>query len=365
MRPERRGESGAPGDWSRGQRRALISAAALALGLVGAELVVRVLDLTPPPLPTVEGRVFTQSGDARLRFENLPGSMQRITYRSSVGARAHVVEAHVNSRGLRGPEVELAKPPGGLRIACLGDSHTFGYGVAEGESWPDVLRQSLQADLGSQAIEVLNFGVNAFDTEQEVAQLELRVLDYSPDLVLIGFYLNDTALRGVAPDEQALPGFWVRLLDRRRGGWIAWLRKRSMLAELAADECYRRIVFDYYARSRSAGFAPDYPGWIRVQAALRRAQDLLGRRGVPVGLVLIPFLIRDEGELGSHAAFEVVQEFCASARLPCLDLEAEFEGLDVDSLRLHPQDYHATAQAHRIIGVRVADWLAERGWTGR
>lgn len=334
----------------------------LALGCAAAELGVRALGIAPPPMPVVQGRVITDSPDGRLRFDNLPGGVQRVAYRDTADGPERVAVAHVNAHGMRGEDVELARTPGSLRIACIGDSHTFGYGVSDGETWPDVLRASLRRRAVGRTVEVLNFGVNAYDTEQEVVQLEQRVLEYQPDVVLLGFYLNDTALRELPASESAEPGYWVRILDRRQGGWIGWLRGHSRLCDLVADSLHRRISSADFARTRSAGFAPDHPGWLRVQAALRRAQALTQARHVRLGVVLIPFLIRMDGALGSHAAFEVVQQFCRSAELPCLDLEPRFDGLDLSQFRVHLLDYHASAPAYRVIGEGTADWLVARGW---
>src|SRR4051794_14770683 len=38
---------------------------------------------------------------------------------------------HINSQGTRGPEFQPTKAPGTVRIVCLGDSRTFGWGLSE------------------------------------------------------------------------------------------------------------------------------------------------------------------------------------------------------------------------------------------
>ena len=44
-----------------------------------------------------------------------------------------------NSRGLRDREYPLEKPAGKTRILALGDSFTFGHGIAYGERFTDIL----------------------------------------------------------------------------------------------------------------------------------------------------------------------------------------------------------------------------------
>jgi len=351
-------------DSRRSLRRAVLSAAALVFGCVAAEVGMRVLDLGAPPTPVVQGNVLRSSDNLRMLLENQAGGVQRVLYRDRPGAPGRAVTMRVNAQGMRGPEVPLARRAGSLRIACLGDSHTFGYGVDEGESWPDILRARVQA-AAPPGSDVLNFGVHASDTEQQAAQFELRVLPYAPDVVLIGYYLNDTALHGVPLEQVVEPGWLVRLAHPRGPGWMRWLRAHSRLVDLAADSAHRRSSYAFYARSRSAAYAPDHPGWRRVQSALCSAQELAAQRRIRLGLVLIPFFVRHGEQLGSHAAFEVVKAFCRERGIEHLDLEPHFAGLDVDALRVHTQDLHAGADAHARIGTAVADWLGELGWLPR
>ena len=97
----------------------------------------------------------------------------------------------LNSRGYRTGEFARAKAPGVLRIACVGDSWTFGMNVDQDRTYPS----RLAADLGARA-EVLNFGVLGYSSFQGWRLLESRVLDLHPDVVLIGFGMNDSEVAG-------------------------------------------------------------------------------------------------------------------------------------------------------------------------
>jgi hypothetical protein len=191
---------------------------AFALGLALVEVAVRVLDLGPVPEPVKIGASLKASEDPLLIFENWPGAVERIEYRSARDAEPRVVEMHVNAQGFRGPEVAQTKPAGTLRIACIGDSHTFGYGVADGETWPARLQELLRARFPVHGLEVLNCGVDAYDTLQEVRWMQRRVLAFDPDLVILQYYVNDTAVRdeGEPPPESD----WLFDLahPRRRAG---------------------------------------------------------------------------------------------------------------------------------------------------
>jgi len=49
----------------------------------------------------------------------------------------------VSSLGIRNVEVTSQSQPNSIRILALGDSHTFGYGVSDEETWPRLLEQKL------------------------------------------------------------------------------------------------------------------------------------------------------------------------------------------------------------------------------
>lgn len=73
----------------------------------------------------------------------------------------------INSRGTRGAEFQVPKPPGTLRILSLGDSRTFGWGLTEAETYSQRLQQLLQQQPGgSNRVEVINAGVNAWSYSQ-------------------------------------------------------------------------------------------------------------------------------------------------------------------------------------------------------
>ncbi len=103
-------------------------------------------------------------------------------------------EIHINALGLRGPETTLAKPPGRLRVACVGGSTTFDTGERDdAHTWPRVLEALLRQRLPGVDVEVLNFGVPGYDTADNVDQLVLQVAAMQPDAVLLFQGYNDLA----------------------------------------------------------------------------------------------------------------------------------------------------------------------------
>ena len=101
---------------------------------------------------------------------------------------AHV---SINSHGWRGREVSVSKPPGVYRILVLGDSFMAGLQVENGQTFPSVLEDILTRLNPSQRVEVLNFGVPSWGTDQEYVSLREYGLSFDPNLVLLAFYAQN------------------------------------------------------------------------------------------------------------------------------------------------------------------------------
>lgn len=87
-----------------------------------------------------------------------------------------------NSIGVRSlREYALEKPPDVTRIGAFGPSFTHGDDVSDGYSYPAQL-ESMRDDL-----EVMNWGVGGYGTDQAYLRYHTEGAAYQPDIVLIGF----------------------------------------------------------------------------------------------------------------------------------------------------------------------------------
>jgi hypothetical protein len=93
----------------------------------------------------------------------------------------------INSAGLRDREHSMAKPPGTLRIAVLGDSFAEALQVPMEATFWAIAERKLQGceAIGDQRVETINFGVSGFSTARELITLRQRVWQYSPDIVVL------------------------------------------------------------------------------------------------------------------------------------------------------------------------------------
>ncbi len=103
--------------------------------------------------------------------------------------KSFTISISQNSSGFRDRERTRDKRPGSMRILCLGDSFTWGWGVEEPAIYTRVLERALEG--GDTQIEVANAGVGGYSTDQLLIYLREEALEYSPDLVLYQAARND------------------------------------------------------------------------------------------------------------------------------------------------------------------------------
>ena len=102
---------------------------------------------------------------------------------------ANPAHPEISSQGLRDREYALPKPEGGTRILVLGDSVTFGTGVARSQTFPKQLERELRR--GGKQVEVINAGVNGYTAYNEVQFYLGRMRALDPDVVVLAVVLND------------------------------------------------------------------------------------------------------------------------------------------------------------------------------
>jgi len=224
----------------------------------------------------------------------------------------------IDSLGFRGPELSVEKPPGVIRVVCLGDSSTFGVRQDGPESisfdsYVEILRTRLAAS-GRRDVEVVNAGVLGYTSSNGLRQLATRIRELSPDVVVARFGFNDYArsyepnLRVTEPDSwlkrTLLYTFWdwkllrLSLLALRsrpsdikpfRMRWVEPERFEANLhrmAEIAAEEGFELLLMDYPLRSVERGETPGSPVGAHPQFGVGTIAKLHELHGTYQGILL-------------------------------------------------------------------------------
>lgn len=123
--------------------------------------------------------------DAELGWVNIPDASG---WESCYGECE--IRVTINSQGLRDREIPYENESGGTRILMLGDSTTAAMQVSLEDTFVKQLEDELNQSAGDW--EVINAGVNAYGTDNELLFYRLEGEKYDPDIVFLNMYLaND------------------------------------------------------------------------------------------------------------------------------------------------------------------------------
>ena len=248
----------------------------------------------------------------------------------------------INTDGLRDRQRSVDRAEGVLRIVCLGDSVTFGYGVARVESYPAVLEDML-TDAGHR-VEVLNVALPGWSTRQQRIAYEQIARRYQPDLVLLGFCLNDVAEMSnnlARPPALLAAGYRHSHLVRALLRPHAWqLHRVEELFEQPAPPAAEQ-------------------GWALCHDEFRRLRDLVEADGAELGLVIFPFRFQLEADAPPPTPQAQLVEFCRSEQIACFDALPVLKNVDVSTFI---DEDHLSFDGAQAVARALADWkpLASR-----
>jgi lysophospholipase L1-like esterase len=173
----------------------------------------------------------------------------------------------INSRGDRNGEVADQAQASTLRIACIGDSWTFGMNVDQDETYPSRLDAHLHEQWPGQKFEIMNFGVLGYSSLQGLRLLKQRVLGFHPNIVVIGFAMNDSDVAGYR-DKDNVTGSGKPLVRLKEAAQT--FESYKLLDYLALTVKFRpRTLADYLKQEtgvRESGFVnyDELDPWTRV-----------------------------------------------------------------------------------------------------
>jgi lysophospholipase L1-like esterase len=270
-----------------------------------------------------------------------------------------------NSLGLRDAERTPQPAPGALRILAIGDSVTFGMGVAQEQTYPRQLEMLLSRERGM-PVEVLNMGMPGYNTRHQLAQLRELGLSLQPKVVVLGFLYNDvepsSAQRSATPpqEERSL----LRQAQSTINAGTLWLKKNSLFFAWLTPRLgivLRPLGFKGFGQVGEVKdkYVDTNPQWRGVQQALLEMQRLTAERGIELVVMIIPAMAKfDDATYPIKEYHQAVAAFCRDRGIRHVDLLPAFWGLDGTRFWIHATDGHPNAEGQRIMAEALAKYLA-------
>ncbi len=287
-------------------------------------------------------------GQGQKIWKNLlhrPSEIPGLTYELVPNARSNSIHGFVrtNSYGMRGAEPSSTDEPDVLRIAAVGDSVTFGFLVKGEEAYPSVLESMIREKIGPNGsnIDVLNFGVGGYSTKDEALVVEHKALSWKPDLILMGYVLNDPETDAIQP------------LNRHYAEWDWWWNIH--IWRLIAQVKNRLEILllghgDYLSYLHSEGSEK----WRTVEASFQKIYRMATAQDIPVMLVIFPMFPNASWESYAYEPIHrQIGEAARGAGLDVLDLIETYRDHSPAELWVRPNDSHPSAFAHELAATAV------------
>ncbi len=293
--------------------------------------------------------------DPELGWEHIPNARVDDLYGPGLGVG-------INSQSLRAPrDYPLAVPPGKVRVVCLGDSFTFGYGVALEKSWVHRLGEL------DPRLETINMGMGGYGIDQAFLWYLRDGVRFDQDVLLFAFVgedfqraLEDDFL-GYGKPRLVPEGEGLRVINTPVPripyllGWVT--RSWPVLRRLRTVQLWS----DIRRRGRSGEGTPG-PGageleaiTARIFAGLRQAA---GEKGAVPVLVYLPSTPDLQGETDGLRA--MLARLGAGGGYHYLDLAGPVLLRGASARRLFlPGNLHYTEEGNELVARLLLMALAE------
>jgi len=257
-----------------------------------------------------------------------------------------------DANGVRVPHHTVEKPAGKKRVMALGCSTTFGWGVDDAKSYPARLETRLRAK-GYKNWQVINGGQPGYTTFQGLWFWDRTLYKYQPDIVLIGYIVQDARKAAYSDKSQAV----LQADDR--------FLKRHVLYKLKTYMGLRALIggIQIKAKERPNG---DIGGVFRVppQDYAQNLRAIVQRvRDIGATPVLFGYPLEREGYTAEHR--RILQAAADELHVAHFDPQPQMDAASRRETLYFVKDRgHANAMGNDLIAKWVLEYLEKQGLLG-
>lgn len=269
-------------------------------------------------------------------------------------------ERIINALGLRDKDYSPHKPENCVRVLILGDSFTFGSGVADNDSiFPELLEKKLNEEFSQKGktIEILNGGISGSLTNQWVDLLEKVKYSFKPDIIQIVFFLRD------GTRTSSMGGFFGPIRDELKNkNQMSVLYQYSYVFRVYQDFMDRNYLSEKYSKSLNESYLGgplQTEEWEIAKENIRKIKTIGDQLNSTVSLVVFPILV----ELNDNYPFQkinnLVVDFALQSNLQTHNLLPAFKGKNGPDLWVSPFDQHPNTLGHEIAANSILPFLRQ------
>lgn len=251
----------------------------------------------------------------------------------------------LNSLDYRDKEWALEKPPGVRRIAFVGDSFTYGWGVKKSaDRFPDRIQAMFEARAPG-SVEVMNVAKAGWDTSAQLPAVREMIDRYEIDEVVLCHVPNDVEklLPRSAEFDPIAPPMPV-LVNASSSSLVDYLFRRVWLPRVPSVHQYHDWLAD--------GF--DTPEvWQLHRQQLHDIVTLCRDRGVTIRVALLPFIRTNGTRFDGRRLHAALRRFFEANGVAVLDLFPAIAGRSTAELVVSAQDAHPNEAAHALFATSL------------
>lgn len=251
----------------------------------------------------------------------------------------------LNSLGCRDAEWTPHKPEGVRRLAFVGDSFAYGWGLENpGDRFPDLIAARLNQESVNR-IEVMNVAKPGWGTGDQIQPIADMIDHYAVDEVILCHVPNDIEkLIPRNPDFDPIRPPQPEFVNLESSPLLDFLYRRVYLPRVPTVAAYHDWLAVGYEN-------PEI--WNRQRQLYLEIIDICRERNVKLRVALLPFIKVggknfDQGAIHRRIALVFTKE-----QVPVVDLISMLsEGSPVD-LVVNAADAHPNEKAHRLIAHQI------------
>lgn len=250
----------------------------------------------------------------------------------------------INSLGMLDRQRQSNKPAGVYRILCLGDSTTAC------SDYVGILEKLLNEDKKIPRFEVWNCAVPGYGAIQYYRSLKEKWIRYDPDMVIIGFCLNDFDT--------------TPIIVRENNAFVGYFPYKEILPKITPflfrySTLYRFIVNRLFFKNNDN---PNYNPVKLIPSYFKEAKDILSAKNIQF-LIVILSLAERFNNFASHwkINYAEIKRIVSEYDIPSLDMVPVFaEDSNPQSLRKNLQDeLHFNKKGSRIVAESIYAYLKQ------
>jgi len=304
--------------------------------------------------------------DNEWRCEPAPNPAMTYILRPNSDFSTLGVAFRTNELGFRDRPI-FEKGPGVFRILCLGDSITFGTGVKNEQTYPNVLEGLIQRiSKPGVTVDVINAGISAYNIRNIRGLLQEYIQSLKPDVVVYTFVendLDDSVSAGAdgwliaydpakSPDEPFIgddfPAIWVMHWEDQR--------KKRFWGKIASLFDNRLNIVSETPPPLLIGSHPEtVRRWKHFEDELRKMKTLCESNGSP--LLVYSFGLKHSSE----AVVRRLVSVCQRVGLPHASTLPIFDKADYMRKYSLGYDPHCNPTGHQLMADRLFSYLSEQG----